>query len=138
MSSCDDWLSVRPVIRLQPSLPVVPTSVDSFRVVVCRHVPTVAGSVLEAQSNRPQASLFSVGTLVPLPALWHFNRAGIGFSQGSCETEARFYPLGNSGTGVENNLGDEPTLPAGWRFVLEAPVPELLHRAIQINRSRGI
>ena len=52
-------------------------SADPFRAVVCPHVPTVAGSVLETQSVQPQASLFPVGTLVPLPALWHFNGAGI-------------------------------------------------------------
>ena len=31
-----------------------------------------------------------VGTLVPLPALWHFNGAGIGFPQRSCKAEARY------------------------------------------------
>jgi hypothetical protein len=55
-------------------------SVDPFRVVVCRHVPTVAGSVLEAQSDHPQASLFSVGPVVPVPTLWHFNGVRIGES----------------------------------------------------------
>src|SRR5215472_9614340 len=49
-----------------------------FRVVVCRQVPTVAGSVLETQSVHLQVSVFPVGTLVPLPALWHCNGAGIG------------------------------------------------------------
>ena len=62
-------------------------SVDPFRVVACRHVPTVAGSVLEAQSDHLQASVFSVGTLVPLPTLWHFNEARIGFLQRSCKAE---------------------------------------------------
>ena len=38
---------------------------------------TVAGSVLETQSDYPQASVFPVGTLVPQPALWHFNGARI-------------------------------------------------------------
>src|SRR6266480_1165766 len=52
-------------------------SVDCFLVVIGRHVPPVAGSVLETQSVHPQASLFPVGTLVPLPTLWHFNGAGI-------------------------------------------------------------
>jgi len=55
-------------------------SVDRFRVVVCRHVPAVAGSLLEAQSDHLQAPVFSVGTLVPLPTLWRFNGAGIGCS----------------------------------------------------------
>jgi pimeloyl-ACP methyl ester carboxylesterase len=40
-------------------------SVDPFRVVVCRHVPTVAGSVLEKQTVRLQAPAFSMGTLIP-------------------------------------------------------------------------
>ena len=52
-------------------------SVDSFLGVICRHVPTVCGSLLEAQSVRLQASLFPVGTLVPLPTLWHSNGARI-------------------------------------------------------------
>ena len=38
----------------------------------------------------------NVGTLVPLPTLWHFNGAGIGFPQRSCKARAgisqRFYP----------------------------------------------
>jgi len=51
---------------------------------------TDAGSVLEAQSVRLQASVFPVGTLVPLPALWHFNGAGIGLPQRSCKAEARY------------------------------------------------
>src|SRR5437667_6219401 len=41
-------------------------SVDCFLVVIGRHVPPVAGSVLETQSVHPQASVFPVGTLVPL------------------------------------------------------------------------
>ena len=45
---------------------------------MCRRVLTVAGSVLETQSVHLQASVFRLGTLVPLPALWHFNGAGIG------------------------------------------------------------
>jgi hypothetical protein len=36
-----------------------------------------AGSVLETQSVHLQASVLPVGTLVPLPALWHFNEAGM-------------------------------------------------------------
>ena len=52
-------------------------SADPLRVVVCRHVPTVAGCVLETQSLHLQASVFPVGTLVLLPALWHCNGAGI-------------------------------------------------------------
>jgi len=52
-------------------------AVDPFRAVVCSHVPTAAGSFLEAQSVHLQASLFSVGTLVPLRTLWHFNGAGL-------------------------------------------------------------
>ena len=32
-----------------------------------------AGSLPEPQSVRLQASVFSVGRLVPLPTLWHFN-----------------------------------------------------------------
>src|SRR6266550_2970450 len=48
-------------------------SVDPFRVVVCRHVPTDAGSALETQSVCLQASLFPVATFVHLPTLWHFN-----------------------------------------------------------------
>jgi hypothetical protein len=38
--------------------------------------------VLETQSVHPQASVFPVGTLVPLPTLWHFNgmtNEGAGF-----------------------------------------------------------
>jgi hypothetical protein len=31
-----------------------------------------------------------VGALVPLPALWHVNGAGIGFRQRSCKAEARY------------------------------------------------
>jgi hypothetical protein len=31
-----------------------------------------------------------MGTLVPLPALWHFNGAAIGFPQRSCKAEARY------------------------------------------------
>ena len=65
-------------------------SVDPFRVVVCRHVPSVAGSVLEAQSDYLQASVLPVGTLVPLPTLWHSDGAGIGFPQRSCKAEARY------------------------------------------------
>src|SRR6516162_1103339 len=52
-------------------------AVDPFRAVVCSHVPTAAGSFLEAQSVHLQASLFSVGTLVPLRTLWHFNGTGL-------------------------------------------------------------
>jgi len=52
-------------------------SVDPSRVVACRHVPIVAGSFLEAQSIRLQASVSLVGTLVPLSELWHFNGAGL-------------------------------------------------------------
>src|SRR5947207_11722260 len=57
-------------------------SVDCFLVVIGRHVPPVAGSVLETQSVHPQASVFPVGTLVPLPTLWHFDGAGIGLEKG--------------------------------------------------------
>ena len=52
-------------------------SLDSFLAVICRHVRTVAGSLLEAQSVYLQASVSAVGTLVPLPTLRHFNGAGI-------------------------------------------------------------
>ena len=52
-------------------------SVDCFLVVIGRHVLIAAGSRLEAQSDHLQAPVFSVGTLVPLPTLWHFNGAGI-------------------------------------------------------------
>ena len=52
-------------------------SVESFLAVISRHVPTVAGSLLEAQSDHLQASIFAVGALVPLPALWHFSGVGI-------------------------------------------------------------
>src|SRR5215472_9584597 len=65
-------------------------AVDPFRVVVCRHVPAVAGSLLETESVHPQASIFPLGTLVPLPTVWHFNGAGIGFPQRSCKAEARY------------------------------------------------
>ena len=58
---------------------------SKYVVVICRHVATVAGSVLETQSHHLQASVFSMGTLVPLPALWRFNGAGIGFPQRSCK-----------------------------------------------------
>ena len=61
--------------------------VDPFRVVFCRRAATFVGSLLETQSDRLQASVFSVGTLVPLPALWHCNGAGIGFPQRSCKEE---------------------------------------------------
>ena len=44
-------------------------SVDCFLVVIGRHVPPVAGSVLETQSVHPQASVFPVGTLVPANAV---------------------------------------------------------------------
>src|SRR5438105_15854946 len=57
-------------------------SVDSFLQDICRHVPTVAGSLLEAQSVRLQAPVLPVGTLVP-PTLWHFSgmtNEGAGFS----------------------------------------------------------
>jgi hypothetical protein len=64
-------------------------SVDLFLAVIRRHVPTVAGSPLEAQSVRLQASAFPVGTLVPVPTLWHFSGAGIGFAQRSCKAEGR-------------------------------------------------
>ena len=47
----------------------------------------VAGSLLEAQSDHPQTSVFPVGPLVPLPALSRFNGAGIGFPQRSCKAE---------------------------------------------------
>jgi hypothetical protein len=57
-------------------------SVDCFLVVIGRHVPPVAGSVLETQSVHPQASVFPVETLVPLPTLWHFDGAGIGLQKG--------------------------------------------------------
>ena len=65
------------------------------RSVIRRHVPTVAGSVLEAQSDHLQASVFPVGTLVPVPTLWHFNGAGIGFPQRSCKPEARYVAKGS-------------------------------------------
>jgi hypothetical protein len=58
------------------SAAVLSPPLTSFRVVACRHVPTVAGSLLGAQSVRLQASVFPVGTLLPLPALRHFNGAG--------------------------------------------------------------
>jgi hypothetical protein len=64
-------------------------SVDPFRAVVCRHVPALAGSVLEAQSDHPQASVFPVGTLVSLPTLWHFNRAGIRLLAHAYTSESR-------------------------------------------------
>ena len=72
------------------SAAVFVASVDPFRVVVWRHVATVAGSVLETQSNHLQASVSSMGTLVPLPTLWHCNEAGIGLPQRSCKAEARY------------------------------------------------
>ena len=53
-------------------------SVDSFLAVVCRHLPTVASSLLEAQSFRLQASVFAMGPLVPLPTLRHFDGERIG------------------------------------------------------------
>jgi hypothetical protein len=56
------------------------------------------------QSVHPQASVFPVGTLVPLRTLWRFNGAGIGFPQGSCKAKARYVakvlPSGNSGSRV--------------------------------------
>src|ERR1700746_34414 len=52
-------------------------SVDSFLQDICRHLPTAAGSLLEAQSVHPQAPILPVGTLVSLPKLWHFNGARI-------------------------------------------------------------
>ena len=50
----------------------------------------IAGSVRETQSDYVQAAVFPVGTLVPRPALWHFNGAGIGFPQRSCKADARY------------------------------------------------
>ena len=52
-----------------------------------------------------------MGTLVPLPALWHFNGAGIGFPQRSCKAEVRccqlrFYAQGNSGSRVRTTWCD--------------------------------
>jgi hypothetical protein len=44
---------------------------------ICRHLPTAAGSLLEAQSVHPQAPILPVGPLVSLPKLWHFNGARI-------------------------------------------------------------
>jgi hypothetical protein len=52
-------------------------SVDSFLAVICRHIPTVARSLLEAQSVGLQASEVPVGAFVLLPTLWRFNGAGI-------------------------------------------------------------
>jgi hypothetical protein len=46
-----------------------PRAADPIRVVVCRYVATVAGSVLEAQSVHPPASVFTVGALVPANAV---------------------------------------------------------------------
>ena len=57
--------------------------VGSFLGVICLHLPAVAGSLLETQSVRLQTPVFPVGTLVPLPTLWHFDGAGIGLSQGA-------------------------------------------------------
>ena len=59
--------------------------IGSFLCVVSRHVPTVAGSFLEAQSVHIQAPVLPVGTRVPLSTLWHFNGAGIGFRQRPCK-----------------------------------------------------
>jgi len=55
------------------SAAVVVASVASFLATICLHVATVAGSLLEAQSVRLQASVRPVGTLVPLPTLWLLN-----------------------------------------------------------------
>ena len=52
--------------------------------------PEPRSSLLETQSVRLQASVFSVGTLVPLRTLWQFNGAGIGFPQRSCKAKARY------------------------------------------------
>ena len=38
-----------------------------------------------------------MGTLVPLPTLWHFNGAGIDFPQRSCKAEARYVAVLPSG-----------------------------------------
>lgn len=40
--------------------------------------------------DHPQASVFSAGTLVPLPALRHLNGARISFPQRSCQAEGRY------------------------------------------------
>jgi hypothetical protein len=105
---------LRPIRKPGEPGSIVATA-DPFRVVVCRHVPTVAGSLLEAQSDNLQASVFSVGTLVPLPALWHFNGAGIGFPQGSCRAELRYVakalPSGELGKQGGNNPGADTNPP---------------------------
>src|SRR5215472_15771784 len=86
-------------------------SVDLFRVVLCRQVATVAGSVLETQSVYLQASVFPVGTHVPVPALWHCNGAGIGFPQRSHKAEARYLAKVQPESRVGTNL--VPTQLAG-------------------------
>ena len=68
-------------------------SVDSFLGVICRHVPTVCGSLLEAQSVHAQAPILPVGTLVPLPPLWHFNGAGILALRNQQPGQASLLPL---------------------------------------------
>src|SRR2546429_9942204 len=68
-------------------------SVDSFLGVIWRHVPTVCGSLLEAQSVHAQAPILPVGTLVPLPPLWHFNGAGILALRNQQPGQASLLPL---------------------------------------------
>ena len=60
-----------------------------------------------------------MGTLVPLPTLWHFNGAGIGFPQRSCKAEARCVPK---------------ILPSGQL----GPVPTPTRRRIKKTLSKGL
>ena len=67
----------------------------------------------ETQPVHPQASVFPVGTFLALPALWHFNGAGMGFPQRSCRAEARYVAealtLGGTREARWNNPGADTT-----------------------------
>jgi len=79
VSLCSGWIIFYINTITRSSSAVFAASVDSFFAVICRHVITLAGSLLDSQSIRLQASVFTVGTLVRLSTLRRFNGAGIAF-----------------------------------------------------------
>ena len=66
-----------------------------------------------------------MGTLVPLPALWQLNGAGIGFLQRLCNAEARYVARvlrWGLGKGGGNNPGAATNPPEDQEDAVEGPV----------------
>jgi len=71
------FLSIGWIVSYRNTITTNSPAVLSPPLTLFAFVPTVAGCVLETQSHHLQASVFTVGTLVPLPTMWHFNGAEI-------------------------------------------------------------